>query len=153
MAGESHESLRVADAMTQAVMFLDVKHTLVEAWDAFHRHSVNGAPVLGERGRLVGIVTTSDLADPRRRPDPTTRVGDVMTKVVYAVRATDPLLNAALLMVDNSIHHVVVVNDDGSIAGIVSPMDVLRVVYGRGDPARERRDGPTPPYVDLRSLP
>lgn len=89
-AAIAHEPLLVRDVMTQAIVFLRTTHTLEQAWEAFHRHSVNGAPVLSPGGRLVGMVTTSDLADPRRRQTAETcTVADVMTKVIYAVRVND----------------------------------------------------------------
>ena len=148
-----HEPLLVRDVMTQAIVFLRTTHTLDQAWDAFHRHSVNGAPVLSPGGRLVGMVTTSDLADPRRhRTEPCT-VADVMTKVIYAVRADDGVDLAARLMIDENIHRAVVVNEDGSIAGIVSPLDILRVLLrcdaASGDGLRDLRLQ----SVDLREIP
>jgi CBS-domain-containing membrane protein len=149
-----HEPLLVRDVMTQAIVFLRTTHTLDQAWDAFHRHSVNGAPVLSPGGRLVGMVTTSDLADPRRRRtvEPCT-VDDVMTKVIYAVRIDDGVELAARLMIDQDIHRAVVVNEDGSIAGIVSPLDILRALLRRdpasGDGLRDLRLQ----YVDLREMP
>ncbi len=128
-AAMPQEPLLVRDVMTHAIVFLRTTHSLGQAWDAFHRHSVNGAPVLSPGGRLVGMVTMSDLADPRRRnAGESCTVGDVMTKVVYAVRESDGVELAARLMIDQDIHRAVVVNDDGTLAGIVSPLDVLRAL-------------------------
>lgn len=144
------ETLRVRDVMTRAVVFLNADHSVEAAWEAFHRHSVNGAPVLGDGGRLVGMLTTSDLADPRRRraSEPST-VEDVMTKMVYAVRADDPLLDAVRLMTDEQIHRALVLNADGTIAGIVSPMDVLRALRRLAGPDDRDRE-PRVRFVDLR---
>ncbi|MGO9838249.1 MAG: CBS domain-containing protein [Polyangiaceae bacterium] len=47
-------------------------------------------------------------------------------------------------MAEESIHRAVVVNDDGTLAGIVVPMDILRVL-ARGIDDRVE-------YVDLRKL-
>jgi CBS domain-containing protein len=153
-AAIAHEALLVRDVMTQAIVFLRATQTLEQAWEAFHRHSVNGAPVLSPGGRLVGMVTTSDLADPRRRhtPEPCT-VGDVMTKVIYAVRVDDGADMAARLMVDQDIHRAVVVNDDGSIAGIVSPLDILRALLRREPNGIEGCSDLRLKYVDLREMP
>jgi CBS-domain-containing membrane protein len=152
-AAIAHEPLLVRDVMTQAIVFLRTTQTLEQAWDAFHQHSVNGAPVLSPGGRLVGMVTTSDLADPRRRRalEPCT-VGDVMTKVIYAVRADDGVELATRLMIDQDIHRAVAVNDDGSIAGIVSPLDILRGLL-RHEASGDDRDGLRLKYVDLREMP
>ena len=56
--------IRVADVMTTEVMFLRTDQTLREAWQILHDQSITGAPVLGARDRLVGIVSKADLADP-----------------------------------------------------------------------------------------
>lgn len=145
------ETLRVRDVMTQAVVFLKTTHTLEQAWEAFHQHSVNGAPVLGPGGQLVGMVTTSDLADPHRRHVVARNtVEDVMTKMVYAVRLDDSIVVAARLMVEESIHRAVVLNEDRSIAGIISPMDILRVLVHAAAPETGPGHDPIVHYVDLR---
>src|SRR6185312_13965225 len=100
-------------------------------------NQVSGAPVL-EHGRIVGVVTKSDLVDPRFRApssEPIT-VRDAMTKAVRAVRPGDPAMMAVHLMVDESVHRVVVVDERGKLAGIVSSLDILRAL-GRGDRLQE----------------
>ena len=77
-------------------------------------------------------------------PDGTTLVRDVMTRLVYGVRAGDSVLAAVRLMIDEKIHRVVAVNDDGSIAGVIVPMDILRVLA--------RKEVGRLEYVDLRAL-
>jgi len=47
-------------------------------------------------------------------------------------------------MIDEKIHRVVAVNDDGSIAGVIVPMDILRVLA--------RKEVGRLEYIDLRSL-
>jgi CBS-domain-containing membrane protein len=132
--------VRVRDVMTQGVMFLRVDNTLEEAWHALHQHGVSGAPVLDVHGKMVGIVSKADLADPRHRP-PTSSGGlaDAMTRVIYAVRADDPVMWAVHLMMRESVHRVLVLNEDGTVAGILVPMDVLRAI------ARGRRVEEPPP--------
>jgi predicted transcriptional regulator len=91
------------------------------------------------------VISNYDLADPRRRmPDGTTLVRDVMTRLVYGVRAGDSVLAAVRLMIDEKIRRVVAVNDDGSIAGVIVPMDILRVLA--------RKEVGRLEYVDLRAL-
>ncbi len=59
-----------------------------------------------------------------------------MTKAVRAVRPGDPVMMAVRLMVDEGVHRVVVVDDKGKLAGIVSSMDVLHSL-ARGDRVQE----------------
>jgi len=152
-AGMPLSTTRVRDVMTEAVMFLNASQMQDEASNILRAHGVSGAPVLGHGGRLVGVVTLSDLADPRRRSPLTMgRVEDAMTRVVYAVRASDALMTAVHLMIDENIHRAVVVNDDGSIAGIVAPMDVLRALARGLDVRDSAVSGTSVEYVDLRTL-
>jgi CBS-domain-containing membrane protein len=149
--------MRVADVMTTDVTFLETSQTLDDAWEILHARSITGAPVLNSRGRLVGIASKADLADPRRHAGDvvgTVRtVRDVMTRVIYAVRARDSLLSAVKLMIDEDIHRAIVVGDNGSLAGIVTPMDVLRALLRSEDTARSAQRAVRLAYVDLRELP
>jgi CBS-domain-containing membrane protein len=149
-------NMRVADVMTTDVAFLQSNETLDEAWEILHARSITGAPVVNGGGRLVGIVSKSDLADPRRRQGDVVgivrTVKDIMTHVIFAVRARDSVLSAVKLMIDEDIHRAVVVNDDGSVAGIVTPMDVLRALV-RGDHVNGTAEHVQPlEFVDLRKL-
>jgi len=143
-------TLRVKDVMTEAILLLRSGMSVDDAWSLLHDAGVNGAPVLDARGRLVGVLSNTDLADPRRRhPGAATCVADVMTRVVYAVRADDPVLTAVRLMADENIHRAVVMNDDGTLAGIVVPMDILRVLARE---AEARGADAHVEYVDLARL-
>lgn len=138
--------VRVADIMSSDVMTIDADASVFDAAEALtHRH-VSGTPVL--RGKaIVGVVSKTDLMDTRK--DLEVRVDKVMTPVVYAVRATDPAFLAVHLMVDESIHRVVAIDDLGHLAGIVTSSDVLRAV--RAGHALVPSTTPVAlDYVDLR---
>jgi predicted transcriptional regulator len=152
-AGMPNSGARVRDVMTKGVLFLHGGQTLEEAWNILHGNGISGAPVLGVDGRMVGVVTMTDLADPRRRaPETSGTVADAMTRVVYAVRANDPAINAVRLMIEEDIHRTVVIGDDGSIAGIVVPMDILRAIARGADPRSPNPEDEPIKYVDLREL-
>jgi len=138
-------SHRVSDVMTEPVVFVNAKHTLDEAWQILHAHGISGAPVLGASGRLVGMITRSDLADPRRRSLSMSTVEDVATRIIYAVRASDPIMNAVRLMLHENIHRALVVNEDGTIAGIVAPTDILKALVS----GEKLGDDTTVEYVNM----
>lgn len=147
-------NVRVRDVMTEAVMFLRASDSQEKAWQDLRANAVTGAPVLGDHGRLVGIVTLTDLADPRRRkPETAGTVEDAMTRVVYAVRANDAAMVAIHLMIEEEIHRAVVVNDDGTIAGVVAPMDILRAIARGLDLRDPSISGSAVDFFDLRQLP
>ncbi|UCC99207.1 MAG: CBS domain-containing protein [Phycisphaerales bacterium] len=54
---------------------------------------------------------------------------DVMTQEVICIRKDTPILEAIQIMVDNSITGVPVVEEDMTLVGILSELDVLRLFH------------------------
>lgn len=140
------QEIRVRDVMSPAVVTLPASCTVRQASQVLFEARVTGAPVLGSGERVLGIVSHSDLLDPRHDDAPDTPILDVMTRVVFAVRADDPLAWAIRLMVDERVHRVIVADDEGRLAGIVVPMDVLRAMV----PSSPLPSSLVYSYVDLR---
>jgi predicted transcriptional regulator len=140
--------VRVADIMTSDVMTIPVDSNVFDAAEALTKRHVSGAPVL--RGTsVVGVVSKTDLMDTRK--DLEVRVDKVMTHVIYAVRATDPAFLAVQLMVDESIHRVIAIDDLGNLAGIVTSSDILRALRA-GHSIVPMAEHVKLEYVDLRKL-
>jgi CBS domain-containing protein len=103
-----------------------------------HMRDVSGVPILDARGRLVGVVTRTDLIRlgllrARRRPTssvmtlPHQRASEVMTHAPVEVSSATALRHAARLMVDNQIHRVFVI-EGGQLAGVISAVDLAAAV-------------------------
>lgn len=60
------------------------------------------------------------------------RAGDVMTSRVVSVKKNTPLKDVAYMMAEHGISGIPVVEDDGTIAGIISEKDFLFRLGGRG---------------------
>jgi CBS-domain-containing membrane protein len=125
------KTLRVRDVMSASLFVIEVGMSPAEAAAVLAAHRISGAPVVSGSARPLGIVTRSDLLDPRHQAEPT--VATVMTRVLYAVRATDPAIAAVRLMTTENIHRVVVVDGSGLLVGIVTSMDIMRAL-ARGEP-------------------
>jgi CBS domain-containing protein len=88
-------------------------------------------------GKLVGIVTTTDLlgsqlaASLTPSPATVTRVEVAMKRDPATVPPYAPLLEAVGIMVDREVRHVLVVDDARRVIGIVSDRDVRTAI---GDP-------------------
>jgi CBS domain-containing protein len=129
--------VRVSDLMSSPVRTLRVDARIAEAKLVLAAERVSALVVVSERGKIVGVVSSTDLADPRH-DDPEASVETAMTRVLFAVLPTDPATAAVHLMVREGIHRVLVVSDTGGLLGIVTSMDVLRVVAERsGEPGTE----------------
>ncbi|MGZ4809689.1 MAG: CBS domain-containing protein [Thermoanaerobaculia bacterium] len=87
-----------------------------------------------DSGRLVGIITDRDIAcravttvdDAPARP-----AADFMTAHVIAIAPEESFEDAAVLMLDNHLHHLPVVNAEGEIVGIVAQSDLGRRMSNR----------------------
>lgn len=88
-----------------------------------------GVAVVVEGGRIAGLVTDGDvrramLKYENRFFDIT--AAEIMTHTPKSIRATDRLTDAEQLMQENKIHSLIVVDDNGALAGIVELYDLMR---------------------------
>jgi CBS domain-containing protein len=98
------------------------------------RHRIGTLPVLNE-GKMVGIVTKSDIsnrlsqAEPlwRRRPIDQIPIKMLMTETVITIYPEASISQAATLMLENGIHNVPVVKN-GNIVGILTRTDFMRYI-------------------------
>lgn len=110
---------------------LDSRTSLGVAARILAERRIGGAPIVSPNGDPIGIVTRADLLDPRHASADAS-VESAMTRLLYAVRPTDPALAAVRLMAAENIHRVVVVNEHGTLVGIVTSMDVMHAL-ARGE--------------------
>jgi CBS-domain-containing membrane protein len=122
--------LRIKDIMSTNVYAVDANASALEAaWGLTRRH-IGGAPARDEEGNLVGVISKSDLVD----PEPTqwirgeATVGDLMNPDVVSLYADDPAMAAVTEMANRHIHRIVVLDENSKLAGVVTPMDVVRAL-------------------------
>ncbi|AKT40818.1 CBS domain-containing protein [Chondromyces crocatus] len=131
------KTLRVRDIMTTDVHTLHAGISVMEAVRKMSECGISGAPVL-DAGRIVGLVSKSDLVTPGRayEKEPRYTIDGLMSRVVYAVRPGDPVMTAVRLMVAEKIHRAVVVTEEGALVGMLTPMDIMRAL-AEGDHVQE----------------
>jgi CBS domain-containing protein len=113
--------------------------TLTELLSLFDRYGYNAFPVLGDAGRLVGIVSQLDLLRPFvvRRPrrssgdEGSARVIHIMQKKVVTVRSQDSIVDVGKLMLVTKLRSLPVIhrrrrNARAELVGMVSRGDLLR---------------------------
>jgi CBS domain-containing protein len=124
--------------MTPDVVTVQPDEALDVAYERILEHGISALPVVEEGGRLVGLITRTDLLKVGRRDAslrpraqalilPPHRVSDEMTFPVRTVTAETPLDEAANLMVTERIHRVFVTDGD-RLAGILTTRDLMRAL-------------------------
>ena len=71
------------------------------------------------------------------------RIRDIMTSDLFTVNHDDILEEVAKLFEEHSFHHVLVVNNDGDLEGVISSSDLNRTKSGASffrNPKRDERD-------------
>lgn len=93
------------------------------------------APVLGDDGRLIGILTQKDCFAPALHAsyhrEWKGRVADHMSRKVVCVSTDDDVIGVAEMFLDHP-HRVFPVLEDTRVVGIVHRSDVLRVLTQMG---------------------
>ena len=99
-------------------------HTLAEVDRLCARYRISGAPVVDERGVLVGIVTNRDM---RFEPDHSRLVRDVMTPMPL-VTAPDGIDSetAFALLASHKIEKLPLVDDAGRLTGLITVKDFVK---------------------------
>lgn len=123
----------VSDIMTRGVLSIPPSASVDALARGLERMGVHGAPVKDEDGRVYGMVSIADLADPDKGGHWEGKtVADIMTPVILAVSTSDPVDDVVRRMVETGSHRLLVVDELEHPIGIVTPMDILRAV-ARGD--------------------
>lgn len=122
------------DVMISPVLSVRKNHTVPQLVTFLTENSISGAPVLDARGKLVGMVSVADIAEdetpPVRRPGGGARhVSDIMTPTFFTVPDDTPASEIAKTMVAGQIHRLLVTRD-GQVVGIVSALDLLKLLTG-----------------------
>ncbi len=118
--------LRVSDLMSTAVITADASETVKEAHADMQVGVIRHLPVLDERRRLVGMLSDRDVlrvVGTKRSG----RVAEIMTREVVTIRPDAMAHEAARLMIDLKIGSVPVIEEDGTLVGVVTQTDYLEL--------------------------
>jgi CBS domain-containing protein len=125
--------LRVADLMTIDPITVSADASIEEAEDLLRNHRITGLPVVTEGGRLVGVISQTDLlylAIPTvqalvRHRERGIRVGEVMSTPPVTIASTATLHEAACRMHEGRLHRLVAVDASGRPIGVLAAMDFV----------------------------
>lgn len=148
------DNLTAAELMAPNPISIGANANVQEALMLLTDKNFSAAPVIDEAGRPVGVISRSDLLvhdreqgrkvslapdyylEDVRSPealdgfqiesvDPTT-VDDIMTPAVFSVRPDTPVSKIVDEMIGLHVHRIFVTDDEGTLIGVISTMDLLK---------------------------
>ena len=128
--------------MRTAVLTVEADHTVADAVVTLADGHVSALPVVDGRGRLLGVVSTTDIlaataeADPERRAEVLeTPVRMLMSPRALTINPDAGVREAAQQLLYAEVHRLFV-TDQGRVVGVVSSTDVVRA-FATGAFARD----------------
>ncbi len=128
----------VKERMSHPVITIHPETLMQESLNMMHKEHIRRLPVVDKRGRLVGIVSESDLL--HASPSDATSlsiwemnyliskvtVDKLMTREVITITDDTPLEDAARIMADKKIGGLPVVRDN-KVVGIITETDLFKI--------------------------
>ncbi len=151
-------ALLARDVMTREPVCVDQGAAIRQVVHTLDENEISGAPVVDEQGRIVGVVSKTDLFhryaqggegyDPSMlielfrdaeddqgsgaMPEPSPIVDEFMTEDPITATETTPVATLARRMIDARIHRIIIIDKERRPIGIVTSLDLLRVIAGQG---------------------
>jgi CBS-domain-containing membrane protein len=147
--------MKARDVMVSPVITVNSHASVKSVAETFMKHRISAVPVMGDNGKMVGIVSEGDLlhraeaGTEKEHPwwlrgfvGPETlaieyvkaharKVTDVMTRRVVTVSPETPVQEIATLLEKHSIKRVPIV-ENGQLVGIVSRANLIQAVATAG---------------------
>ena len=145
----------VADVMTPQPITVEPDTPLKEAIKILAEKKISGLPVVDKAGKLVGVLSETDLMWQETGVDPPPyimildsviylqnparhekeihkalgqTVGEVMSDKPIAVRPNQSLREAAHLMHEKNIRRLPAIDEEGQVVGIITRGDIIRTM-------------------------
>lgn len=147
---------KARDIMTTNVVTVTVNDDVEKMARLLLEHEISGLPVVDESGKLVGVVSETDLVfqeKPVRTPfyvvifdspiyleKPTRfvqdikravaqKVGDLMSTNPYSVGPDASIEDVATIITEKDVNRVPVVEHDGKLIGIITRHDIIKASF------------------------
>ena len=117
-------NVKIADLMSNKVLTAQPHHSIAHVRKLMQTNSIHALPVTSTAGELKGIISSHDLVDSHKEHTP---VSQIMVRDVYTIPQYNDVHQAARLMRNHRIHHVVVTHEQ-KVVGILSSFDLLALV-------------------------
>lgn len=126
--------MKVQDIMNNQVATCNPGMSVAEAAALMWENDCGALPVIQDE-KLTGIITDRDIAialGTRNCAASDLRVGEVMSGDIFACAPDDDIRQALKLMSECKVRRLPIINDEGSLVGILSMGDIV-LQANRGD--------------------
>lgn len=118
----------VADVMTGKVVTLSPHHTFDEAANLMNDRHFRHCVVVDSYRKAIGVISDRDIFRALAR-NPNSRsksLEQFMTRNPVTVKRNTPIIDAVSKLVSRRINCLPVIEDDGTVCGIVTSTDLLK---------------------------
>jgi predicted transcriptional regulator len=118
----------VRDIMQSEVLAVVPEMTVRELIHMLLEERISGAPVLGPTGKVLGVVSSTDvLRMTASGTPPDASVSEIMTPLAFTVHPEESISDLACFFRRGRVHRALVM-EDGVLLGVVTPFDVLHAL-------------------------
>lgn len=130
------EKICVRDFMAKELVVFPPDMDIYSAIDELIKHTISGAPVVDDEGKLIGIISQKDclrtIANGAFHDYPAGPVSEYMTEAVMTVSPDMDIFTIADLFLNNVYRRIPVVEDD-MVVGQISRRDILIAIQSMSD--------------------
>lgn len=119
-----HAAIPCVDIMSRDVISLFAGQSAETALAKLRAHDLRTAPVVDVRGRVLGLARRAELLAGGDRP-----VGQLLDPTVFTVGLHTPVEALLPVLSSGERHEAVVIDEAGTLAGIITQTDLLAVLY------------------------
>ena len=127
--------MQIAELMHTNLTVVNEDASLSEAVMRLADAHVHGVPVVNHRGRVIGVLSSSDIVQATAEHSSTgepatldeTLVREIMSTPPYTIRPDDDIRLAARQMLERDVHRLFVLSGD-ELVGVISSSDIVRAV-------------------------
>lgn len=127
---------RISTIMTPKVVTVHPEDSLEVVKTLLFEKHFHHLPVIDADGKLKGIITSWDLIKSNKRFEEygDYRVKDLMTTNVATLGPNDLVGAAAMVFLKHLFHGLPIINDDGTLLGIITTHDILKYEFKKEYP-------------------
>jgi len=133
-------AMQVAALIQREVTTCSDRDQLHDVANLMWKHDIGCLPVLGDGGRVIGMITDRDVcmaAYLQAAPLRSIAVSSAMSREIVSCKESDDVLDVGKTMRSRQIRRVPVVDDRGALVGMITLNDLARAAHEGKLPAAE----------------